>query len=99
MTRGIGEGWREDCLMPRLRPLNGSCMVWAAIWHGGRSQLYRFDVASSEGQRGGVTGAIYCDQIIKGELKRVWNHVRTWWRGYGTPRIVEDGAPVHTAAG
>jgi transposase len=39
VTRAAGEGWMEDCLMPQLQSVRGSCMVWAAIWHGGRSEL------------------------------------------------------------
>lgn len=97
VTRASREAYREDCLFPRLHALRGSCMVWAAIWHGGRSELIRFDHSESEGKRSGVTAVIYRDQITKGELRRNWREVCAWWRGYGRPRIVEDGARVHTS--
>lgn len=98
VSRAKGQGMLADCLMPRLQSMKGSCMVWAAIWHDGRSDLVRFDQSESEGQKGGVTAKIYRDQITKGALKKVWSQVGRYWRGYGQPQIVEDGSRVHTSA-
>lgn len=70
-------------------------MVWGAIWRGERSELICFDQSESEGKKAGVTAAIYQDQITKGELKNNWQQVSREWRGYGRPRILEDGSRVH----
>lgn len=98
VTRRKGEEYLEACMVPRFQSGRQSFMVWGAIWHGGRSQLVRFDQSASEGKRKGVTAAIYRDQITKGELKRCWNHVSSWWRGYSIPRIVEDNAAIHKSS-
>ena len=37
VTRRDGEAWLEECMMPKLMSARKACMVWAAIWHGGRS--------------------------------------------------------------
>ena len=97
VTRQDGEAYDKDCMIPRLFATRGSVMIWAAIWHGGRSKLYRFDTSESEGARGGVTAKLYRDQITKGELKQIWGQVNTSWRAYGGARILEDNAPIHTA--
>lgn len=86
-----------ECLVPRFQSGRQSLMVWEAVWHYGRSELVRFDQSDSAGRRGGVTAAIYRDQITKGVLKRCWNQGSAWWRGYGRPRILEDNARIHTS--
>jgi len=75
VSRREGEAYLPDCLRPRLHALRGTCMVWAAVWHGGRSKLIRFDQSESKGKKGGVTAAIYQGQITKGELRRNWRQV------------------------
>lgn len=97
VTRREGEQFLKECMVPRLQSSKQSIIIWAAVWKGGRSNLIRFDVSESEGRRKGVTAKIYRDQITLGELKRCWNRVNTNWRPYGGARILEDGAPVHTA--
>jgi transposase len=97
VTRKDGDAYPPECMLPSFASGRQSCMVWGAIWHGGRSELICFDQSESTGKRGGVTAVMYRDQITKQELKRNWQHLSTRWRGYGTPRIVEDGARVHTA--
>lgn len=98
VTRREGEEYLLDCLAPIFRSDRQSFMVWGAVWHGGRSELVRFDQSESQGRRKGVTAAIYRDQITRGPLKRCWDRLGAWWRGYGRPRIVEDNARIHTAA-
>lgn len=72
-------------------------MVWAAIWVGGHSELVRFDCSASEGENGGVTSAIYVDQIYSGPLRRIWRRQRRAWARYeGGPLIIEDNSSVHT---
>ena len=39
----------------------------------------------------------YCNQITSRQLESISNHMRTNWRGYGAPRILEDNCRVHTA--
>ena len=73
-------------------------MVWAAIWHGGRSELKRFEKTESSGARAGVTALDYRNQITLGALDTVWREVRHLGRGYSAPRILEDNCRVHTAA-
>jgi protein-L-isoaspartate O-methyltransferase len=66
--QGSGDIWisREhheaivpEALLPNLIQGGGMIMVWGAVWHGGRSQLVRFDCSESTGERGGVTAVIY----------------------------------------
>lgn len=97
VTRKDGEAYNQDCMLPRLFAARTMCMIWAAIWHGGRSQLFQFNTSESEGARGGVTAVLYRDQITRGELKRAWGRVNTSWRAYGGARILEDNAPIHTS--
>jgi hypothetical protein len=49
----------SEALLPNLIQGGGMIMVWGAVWHGGRSQLVRFDCSESTGKRGGVTAVIY----------------------------------------
>lgn len=98
VSRYAGEAYRPQCMIPRFLSSKGTCIVWAMIWHGGRSELVRFNVSESEGARGGVTAAIYRDQITKGPLKTCFARLKARWRGYGTPRIVEDNASIHVSA-
>jgi hypothetical protein len=73
VTRKTGEAYREECMVPRLHCGRASCMVWGAIYYGGRSELVCFDTSGSKGKKGGVTAVIYRDKITKGELNWVWN--------------------------
>ncbi|KAK4688046.1 hypothetical protein P7C73_g2067, partial [Tremellales sp. Uapishka_1] len=98
VTREQGQAYMAECLVPKLHSAKAACMVWGAIWHGGRSQLHRFDCSGSSGKKKGVTAIIYRDQITKGILKRAWRRVNNRWRAYGGARIVEDGARIHTSA-
>ena len=97
VTRYAGEELLEECLAPRLLSSRDSIMIWGAIWHGGRSELVLFDTSQSSGKRGGVTAAIYCNQITSGPLRNANHRVRDVWRGYGRPEVLEDNAPVHTS--
>lgn len=99
VTRRQEEAYMKECMVPRLLGNQATMMVWGAIWKGGRSQLYRFDTSGSERKRKGVTAKLYARQITQGELKRCWNQVNSSWRAYGGARIIEDNAPIHTAAG
>lgn len=45
----------------------------------------------------GITAAIYRSQITEGPLLDAWKRVKTVWRGYGCPWVVEDNAPIHKA--
>ena len=98
VTRYQGEEFLGECLAPMLLSSKESIMLWGAVWYGGRSELVLFDTSASTGKRGGVTSAIYCDQITSGPLKAVKLRVRDIWRGYGRPRILEDNAPIHTSS-
>ncbi|TXT04776.1 hypothetical protein VHUM_04044 [Vanrija humicola] len=74
-------------------------MVWAAIYHDGRSELVRFDTTTSTSKRGGITASIYNAQIIQGPLLQHWRKLKNRWRGYGGDNyIVEDNAAVHWGA-
>lgn len=97
VTRRSHERFHPDCLVPRFQSGRVSVMFWGAIWFGGRSKLIAFDLTESKGKKGGVTAEIYRDQITKGELWRCWKRVSANWRGYGTPRILEDNVKVHTS--
>ena len=98
VTRYQGKELLEECLAPRLLSSRETIMLWGAVWYGGRSQLVLFDTSASTGKRGGVTTAIYCDQITSGPLRKAHVQLRDVWRGYGRPRILEDNAPIHTSA-
>ena len=96
--RRPGEEGLPDCLAPRLFSTRKTVMVWAAIWHGGRSELKRFEKTEFSGPRGGVTAIDYRNQITCGPLEAAWKEVKTRWRGYGNTRILEDNVKVHTGA-
>lgn len=98
VTRRSNERYNPSCLVPRFTPGGVSVMFWGAIWHNGRSDLIDFDLSGSTGKKGGVTTEICRDQITRGELQKCWKHVSRDWKGYGTPRIVEDNVPVHTSS-
>ena len=93
--RRQGKRYLPECMIPKMLSSKDSCIVWAAVWHGGRSELVRFDTTQSTGKRNGVTEKIYLEQITKGPLNRCWKHLTAWWRGYARPRLVEDGVPIH----
>lgn len=97
VTRRIGEAVLEECCIPRMRSLMGTCVVWGAICHGGRSELIRFDTSQSAGKRGGITAQVYMEQITRGELKLNWTRVNNLWRPYGGAKVLEDGARIHTS--
>lgn len=67
-------------------------MVWAAVWHGGRSPLIKLDLSESEGKKKGFTSKLYIDQILKPILLPLW---RDFKKGKRDPYIIEDGSPVH----
>ena len=98
VTQYQGEELLEECLAPKLLSSRESIMLWGAVWHGGRSQLVLFDTSESTGKKGGVTAAIYCDQITSGPLKATNLRLTDVWRGYGRPRVLEDNAPIDTSA-
>lgn len=98
VTRPLGAGLHPDYVAPRKRSGVPSVMVWGAIWHGGRSKLIRFDTSQSLGKRKGVTASIYLQQITTGPLIQAFRRLKARWRGYGDVWVVEDNAPVHTAA-
>lgn len=56
-----------------------------------------FDTSASTSARKGINAEIYRTQITEKELLRCWRLVRTLWRGYGLPWVIEDNAKVHTA--
>lgn len=88
---------REDKLMPAFKKQAGF-QIWAAVWYGGHSKLTRLDTSSSEGKKKGVTAKIYVDQILRAQLKPIWDRRQRAWRGYeGNPIILEDNAGIHTA--
>ena len=97
VTRGVGEAYLAECMVPKLLSEKKTCMVWAAIWHGGRTELLRFDTGASAGQRKGVTAVIYRDQVTMGPLKAAWNRVNTKYRAFGDARILEDNVKIHTS--
>ena len=97
VTRLPGEESLPECLAPRLFSARKTVMVWGAIWYGGRSDLHRFERTEDSGPRGGVTAVDYCNQITSGQLESIFKDMRTNWRGYGAPRILEDNCRVHTA--
>lgn len=95
--REKGEEWLPQCMVPKLQQGGKSFMMFAGIWHGGRTALHRFDCSQSKSKKKGVTAMIYRDQITKGVLKAGWQRVNNRWRAYGGARIVEDNARIHTS--
>lgn len=60
--------------------------------------MHRFDTSKSTSKKKGVNSTIYRTQILKRALKRPWHNMLSRWRGWAaSPRIVEDGARVHSA--
>jgi hypothetical protein len=98
VTRPVVKAFEPHYLQPRFRSGVLAIMLWGVIWHGGRSKLVMFDPSESTGKSGGVTGDIYREQITEGPLYNACQRVKTRWRGYGTPTIVEDNTRVHTKA-
>jgi hypothetical protein len=85
-----------EALLPSLIQGGGMIMVWGAVWHGGRSQLVRFDCSESTCKRGGMTAVIYQDQVVKGPVLQAWKWVTARWRGYrGVDPICQDNAGPH----
>ncbi|WVR00452.1 hypothetical protein IAU59_007595 [Kwoniella sp. CBS 9459] len=78
ITRQVGEAMSQDCMVPKLKSGKGSLMVWGGIWVGGRTDLVRFDTSESEGKRLGVTAKIFREQVMKGELRKVWKRQMIW---------------------
>lgn len=97
VTREVGEAYLAECMVARMLSQKKTVMVWAAVWHGGRTELHQFDTSASAGKRKGVTAIIYRDQITKGPLKDAWRRVNNRYRAYGGARIVEDNAKIHTS--
>lgn len=85
----------ESCRRPARPPGSKGVMFWAAIWHGGRSNLIPIDLSVSTSPSKGMTGAIYKQQILEGEFGRSWRHFRKWWQGFGTVYAVEDNCRIH----
>jgi hypothetical protein len=95
VTRGEGEAYLEECMRAKMKGQVGGLMLFARIWHGGRTELVLFDTSESAGKKKGVTAAIYRDQITMGPLKTAWNRVNNRWRGYGGARLLEDNVGIH----
>jgi transposase len=81
--RQPGERFRQDVVIPRVQGGGGSVMVWAAIWTGGRSQLFHV--------QGSLTGTAYRDLLqhfldhYRADLPKRWI-------------LQDDNAPPHRAA-
>lgn len=98
VTRPVGSNrLDEQYIQYTFRSGIPCLMVWGAVWLGGRSPLVRFDTSASSGRRKGITAAIYRSQITEGPLLHCWRRVKSLWRGYGLPWVMEDNAPIHKA--
>ena len=95
VSRTKAEAYLPECVVPKLKGKVGGVLLFAGVWHGGRTDLVRFDTSQSQGKRKGVTAAIYRDQITMGPLKSAWNRVNNRWRGYGGARLLEDNVGIH----
>jgi transposase len=91
VTRQPGEEFQADCLVPLFK-IHTGVMVWAAVWHGGRSPLIHLDLSESEGKKGGFTSVLYRDQVLKPVLLPLW---RDFKKGKPDPYIVEDNSRIH----
>ena len=81
--RQPGELLNDDVVIPRVQGGGGSVLVWAAIWTGGRSQLFVVQVS--------LTGSVYRDLLlhfVEGYRARLPDH----WI------LQDDNAPPHHAA-
>jgi len=81
--RLAGERFRDDVVIPRVQGGGGSVMVWAAIWTGGRSQL--FVVQAS------LTGSVYRD-LLQHFVEEYRADLPEHWI------LQDDNAPPHRAA-
>ena len=79
VSRKAHKKWLPECLAPRLFFTRKTIMVWATIWHGGRSEMQRFERTEFSGARGGVTAIDYRNQITLGPLDMAWKDMRTLW--------------------
>jgi hypothetical protein len=95
VTRAKREAYLEENMRARMKGQVGGLMLFAGIWHGGRTEMVLFNTNESAGKRQGVTAIIYCDQITKGPLKAAWNRVNNRWRGYEGARLLEDNVGIH----
>lgn len=100
VSRGPHEVVMDACLQPKF-PQVPSVLVWAGIWHGGRTPLVFLDTSESKGLRGGVTAAIIKQQCFEGPLLDAWKRLRKTWYGYGKDGnyILQDNNSVHTGGG
>jgi transposase len=81
--RQPGERFHDDVVIPTVHGGGGSVMVWAAIWTGGRSQLFVV--------QGSLTGLTYrhvLDDFVERNRARLPEH----WI------LQDDNAPPHRAA-
>ena len=79
------------------KPGYKSVMVWAAIWHGGRTELHVFDTSESTSKRKGVNSTIYRNQVVNGPLLQAWHDVKALWPEDDEVFVLEDNCRVHTA--
>ena len=69
VRRQPGERFHDDVVIPRVQGGGGSVMVWAAIWTGGRSQLFVV--------QGNLTGLAYRQilaDFVEGYTARLPEH-------------------------
>jgi hypothetical protein len=94
VTRQPHEAFLDECLGPRFK-IHTGVMVWAAVWHGGRTPLIKLDMSKSLGKKKGFTAKLYIDQVLKPILGPAWRRFR---RGKKDPYIIEDNSKVHNSA-
>ncbi|WOO86244.1 Transposable element Tcb2 transposase [Vanrija pseudolonga] len=99
VTRPKGHAFDMEYMTSTFRSGRKSCPVWAGIWDGGRTPLVRIDLSKSKGKRGGMTGQVYLDEIVKKRLLPAFKRLRTaWTRRYGRghcPWVLEDNHKAH----